>query len=151
MIKKTMLALIVFTVIAGIANAQEESDDSWYSSKYYNDLSAAISSYTRAIELSPRNAYAYKRRGFAYMLRSELFVRNNFDEDLDNAISDLTEAIRLNPKDGEAYKYRGAAFALLSEIEDEKKNFNRAITDLTEAVRLHPNDREAAELLSEFK
>ncbi len=54
----------------------------------------------RAIELSPRFAYAYYNRGNIY------FAQNK----VENAISDYTEAIRLQPDFADAYFNRGLAY-----------------------------------------
>ena len=65
------------------------------------DFDGAISAYTDAIRMNPKDRELYRRRGHAYRCKWD-FV---------HAIADLTEPIRLNPLDGEAYFNR--AFPLL--------------------------------------
>ncbi len=85
------------------------------------DFAAAISAYTAAIQIDPKNAAAYSGRGRAYAAKGEP----------DKGIADCTEAIRLNPKLAKAYHGRGIAYR-------KKRDFDRAIADFTEAIRLDP-------------
>jgi len=94
------------------------------------DVDRAISDYTDAIRLDPKNASARFNRGRAYILKG--------DYDYESAISDFTEAIRLDPNirlQGEALTFRGAAYAL-------KGDYEHAITDYAEAMRLNPTHPE---------
>jgi tetratricopeptide (TPR) repeat protein len=63
------------------------------------DHDRALTHYTEAVRLNPKDAMVYSARGFAYA----------FKGDLDKAIADYTEAIRLDPKDAQAYLGRGVA------------------------------------------
>ena len=83
----------------------------------------AISDFTEAIRLDPKNAVAFGIRGRAYS------KKRNVGE----AIADYTEAIRLNPKDDSAFYFRGEAYR-------QKADYDRAIADYTEAIRLNPKD-----------
>ena len=83
----------------------------------------AISDFTEAIRLDPKNAIAFGIRGRAYSKK----------RDVDEAIADYTEAIRLNPKDDSAFYFRGEAYR-------QKADYDRAIADYTEAIRLNPKD-----------
>ena len=69
----------------------------------------AISDYTKAIEINPRFAMAYRTRGTAY------FRKRQYDE----AISDYTKAIEINPRYVDAYDNRG--FIYMVRLEDKKK------------------------------
>ena len=82
----------------------------------------AISAYTDAIWLNPKDADAYRSRGLTYRLK----------EEYDKAISDYTQAIRLNPKDADAYNFRANVYY-------EKREYDKVISDNTEAIRLDPN------------
>ena len=87
------------------------------------DLDRAIASFSEAIGLDPKNAFAFFNRGIAY--------RNKGDND--RAIADYNEAIRLNPKYGPAFNYRGFAYW-------KKGENDRAIADYSEAIRLDPKN-----------
>jgi tetratricopeptide (TPR) repeat protein len=63
-------------------------------------LSQAISDYTKAIEINPKNADTYYNRGLIY------YKQRNFTQ----AISDFTKAIEINPKNAGAYNNRGVAY-----------------------------------------
>ncbi|MDR2904932.1 MAG: tetratricopeptide repeat protein [Helicobacteraceae bacterium] len=88
--------------------------------------------YTQAIELDPKDASAYKKRGSAY------YELKNYDQ----AIKDYTKAIELNTKYHEAYNGRGNAYAELG-ISNHSAGgvyaLNRAIDDYTQAIALYPN------------
>ena len=80
----------------------------------------AISEYTKAIELDPKNAEAYNNRGAAY----------NDSDQFDKAISDCSKAIELNPKLAEAYCNRGMAY-------NNTGQPIKAISDCTHAIVLN--------------
>ncbi len=81
----------------------------------------AIADFTKTIELSPGNAFAYLERGTV-----QLETGSPSD-----AIQDLTRAIQLNPYLWLALSRRAEAHARLSQQD-------RAISDLTDALRLDP-------------
>ena len=85
------------------------------------DFDGAISTFTAAIRLDPRNAEAYSKRALAF---DKTYKR-------DEAIADLSEAIRLDPKDAKKYKARGDAYKNWREADD-------AIADYTAAICLDP-------------
>ena len=76
----------------------------------------AIADYNKAIELDPKSAVAYSRRGFAY---GEL-------EQLDKAIADLTKAIELDPKDADCYNNRGKAYLKVGKKKEAEADFAKA-------------------------
>jgi tetratricopeptide (TPR) repeat protein len=57
----------------------------------------ALSDFTKAIKLAPKDDKAYNDRGNTYL------IKGRFDQ----AVSDFNEAIRLNPKNAHAYFNRG--------------------------------------------
>ena len=83
----------------------------------------AIPYYTKAIQLDPQNATAYKWRGITY----------NSIKEYHQAIDDLTKAIRLNPEDGLSYSIRGNAYLMLNNVPEAFRNCNIAI-------QFNPND-----------
>ena len=94
------------------------------------DYAAAISAFTAAIRLDPKNAVAYSGRGRAYVGKGEP----------DKAIADCTEAIRLDPKLAKAYYGLGNAYR-------KKGDFDKAIADYTDAIRLDPKFAAATTLI----
>jgi tetratricopeptide (TPR) repeat protein len=120
------------------------------------DYGQAIADYDQAIELSPKDANAYVRRGEAYLGKGDhnraiadfeeairLYPKNakayndrGFvywrQHDLDRAITDYDQAITLNPKSEAFYSNRGAAY-------NDKGDYDLAIADLDQAIQLNPN------------
>ena len=87
-----------------------------------HQVNEALKAYSRAIELSSKNAAAaaaYTNRGVAYGEKGEL----------DSAIKDYTTAIKLDPSYAYAYNNRGYAYI-------EKDEIERAIKDLDNAIEL---------------
>jgi tetratricopeptide (TPR) repeat protein len=83
----------------------------------------AISEFTKAIEIDPRNASAYSSRGNAYGEKGQY----------DQAISDYNKAIGIDPKDALTYGCRGDAYR-------KKGQYDQAISDYTKAMEINPKD-----------
>ena len=83
----------------------------------------AITDYSAAIKLDPKDKDAYVDRGDAYQAQG----------DHDKAIADENEAIRLDPKYKSAYVDRGNAF-------QSKGDYDKAIADYTVAIKLDPKN-----------
>ena len=83
----------------------------------------AISDYTKALEINPRDALAYYNRGIAYNKKGRH----------DEAISDFNKALEINPRDAWAYYNRGIAY-------DNKGEYDQAISDYTKALEINPKD-----------
>lgn len=105
-------------------------------------LEQAVTDYTRAIELEPRNANAYHNRGstsdkvgplfdyssiFAYPPVSSQLGR------IDDAIADFTRAIELDPSNASSYNSRGLA-------RDRAGVRDEALEDFTKAVELEADN-----------
>ncbi len=129
---------------------------------YYNkgQYEKAISAFTKAIEIDPKNAEVFHSRGTAYNYRgqydlalldfskaleispADAFVYNDrgvvyaLTGQHDRAIADFSKAIEINPKDAEAYYNRGFAYG-------EKGEYDKAISDYTKAIEINPKDAEA--------
>ncbi|MCL2440176.1 MAG: tetratricopeptide repeat protein [Treponema sp.] len=86
----------------------------------------AIDDFSRAIELDPFNAPAYRERGRTFAQKG----------DYDRAITDYDTAIRLNPNFAAAYNNRGNAYSL-------KRDNNRAIIDFNRAIQINPDFADA--------
>lgn len=84
----------------------------------------AVKNYDKAIELNPKDATIYRRRGFA---------RLNLDR-YEEAMKDFNKAIHLNPMD--AVTYRGRGFA-----ETNLKRYKEAIENFDKAINLNPMDK----------
>lgn len=82
----------------------------------------AIADFTKAIELDPKYADAYNRRGALYGNK----------KDNDKAIADFTNAIELAPKLDTAYLNRGSLYLI-------KKDYESAIDDFTKVIELDPD------------
>lgn len=76
----------------------------------------AISEFTKAVEMNPKDSGAYKNRGAAYMNKGQY----------DQAISDYTKALEINPKDAEAYSIRGRAYYFKGKYEKSWEDLNKA-------------------------
>ena len=111
-----------------IGQAEESNQSILYFNQAYNekDLDKKIELYTKAIELTPRDAEAYNNRGVAYYDKGEF----------NKAIKDFNKAIELNPKYAEVYSNRGSAYG-------EQGVFNKAIENYNKAINLKPNHAES--------
>lgn len=83
----------------------------------------AVEDFNQAIELDPKNALAYNKRGDAYYRLG----------DYEQAQADSSQAISLNPQDANAYFDRGFAFSELGK-------YKEAIADYTQAIKLNSKD-----------
>jgi tetratricopeptide (TPR) repeat protein len=92
---------------------------------YYEkgDLDRAISDFTRAIRLNPKDAYTFNNRGQTYYAKGRL----------GRAIADYNRAIRTDPQAATAFFNRGIWY-------HEQGNLDRAIADYTRAARINPQD-----------
>jgi tetratricopeptide (TPR) repeat protein len=101
------------------AKAYFNSGKAFYDKKLYE---AAISVFSKAIQLDPNYAAAYKDRGNAYFQQGYS----------DKAIGDYNEAIRIDPNYAYAYNNRGSAYAAQGQ-------FGKPMSDFDKAIRLDPN------------
>lgn len=76
-----------------------------------------IDYFTKAIELDPRLAPAYEKRGLHYY----------FQEKYDKVIEDFTRFIRLVPDKADAYRMLGMAYLKIGDYDKAIINFDRAI------------------------
>jgi len=94
------------------------------------DFKGAISDFSEAIRLEPRNAASWVKRGAA----------KYFLGDFEGAISDYSEAIRLVPNDATTWSNRAAAKEKKGDHEGAIADFSEAIRLNSEAIRLDPKD-----------
>ena len=104
MIEKRRPSVKIF-VIRGIARQARGEND------------AAISDFTRAIELDPGESWPYHNRATAFLARQEF----------DRALRDAEEAIKIDPSEA-------AHWANRASVHFAKKAFDPAISDYTEAI-----------------
>eukprot|EP00696_Hemimastix_kukwesjijk_P014027 gnl/Hemi2/27930_TR9221_c0_g1_i1.p1 gnl/Hemi2/27930_TR9221_c0_g1~~gnl/Hemi2/27930_TR9221_c0_g1_i1.p1 ORF type:complete len:518 (+),score=167.49 gnl/Hemi2/27930_TR9221_c0_g1_i1:95-1555(+) len=105
------------------ADALKDQANKLFADKKYE---AALSVYTQAIALNPRNAIYFSNRSFAH-LRMESYG---------SAIIDATEAIKLDQAFSKGYYRRAAAFYSLGK-------YKEALADFKTVVNLAPNDGDA--------
>ncbi len=98
-----------------------EKGEKLYKSGLWDD---ALMYFNKAIEMNPKFASAYNRRGTIYYL---------YRENHDKAIQDFTKAIEIDPKYASAYVWRGGCYS-------EKGDYNKAIKDYATALRVS-NDK----------
>jgi len=128
-----------------------ESGNAYNSSQQFQN---AIEDYTKAIELDPKNPWAYSGRGFAYAYSNQLqeaindytkaielrppptlaalnyCSRGDVYHDLglnQNAKDDYTKAIELDPKHAYAYYGRGSVYVQLGQYHKAEDDFGKAI------------------------
>lgn len=129
------------------------------------DTESALSDYSEALDLNPKNVAVYGFRGQAYIALGKLDQAvEAFDEvisrskeknvmaegygnrgyvhfkrsEFNEAIADLSQAIQYNPKYAYAYRIRGMAYEYL-------RDTARADIDYEELARLTPNNKSGVE------
>ena len=123
---------------------------------FRKNFKKAISDYTKAIELNPRDAKLYHIRGQGYIMIGQY----------DKAIADYTKAIELNPRDAKSYsgrviayhkngqydkvisdcnrvielnhKFVAGAYYFRGRAYENKGHYDKAISDYTKAIELNP-------------
>ena len=128
---KTSIALVTSKIVIFNSNwAIAESEDFYFElgnqKLDLQDYKGAISDFTKAIGINPKDGDSYYNRGFA---------KENL-EDYEGAISDYTKAIKINPEDGDIYYNRGIAKVNL-------EDFEGAISDYTKAIKINSKDGDA--------
>lgn len=107
------------------------------------DFKNAISNFSKALALNPKNGAIHLERGNSYLSSGSV----------SEAISDFTAAIKINGKDSNAYNSRGVAYNSLEKFAEALSDFNKAIlanpknanayANRGEVHRLQGNDAEA--------
>ncbi len=125
--KTTATIFITITSFLLITHAAFTATNEWFEKGVAlgkaGNYKEAIEAFTKAIEIDPNNATAYRNRGLAYKS-----LGNN-----EQAIQDYDKAIELNPQYLDAYISRGIAYCTLSNFEQGRRDFNMAI-------KLNPKD-----------
>lgn len=97
-----------------------------YARYLQNDFMGAISDYTKAIEIDPKNEEAFYYRGYA---------RNGL-KNYEGALQDFDKVIELNDKYSGIYNNRGIA-------KDRLRNYSAAIEDYSKAIEIDSKDANA--------
>ena len=92
------------------------------------DYDRAIKDYDRAIQLDPKNVFAYRNRGIAYENKG----------DHDRAIQDYDRAIQLDPKDAVAYALRGILTRAKGDLIAPSRTSTRRFSSIQSISRLTP-------------
>ena len=95
----------------------------------------AILDYSKAIEIDPRNAEAYLKRGLAY---AKQYQRGDyFNEGVwDKAIADFSKVIEIEPRNVEVYFKR-------ADLYRKKGQYSMAILDYSKVIEIDPRNAEA--------
>jgi tetratricopeptide (TPR) repeat protein len=125
--KLTLIMFILFIFLPVFATAQQTDLDYTMQGDIHLEVyefDEAIADFTKAIELNPKNPFAYVGRGEAY------FNKYQYDQ----AISDLSKALdldheNLDPKNADYNYFRGHAYGM-------KGQYDQAIADFTNAIEL---------------
>lgn len=86
----------------------------------------AITDFTEALKISPRDAGIYERRAAVEMKTNEM----------DKAMADYSEAIKINPREVRYYLYRGYIF-------ENQADLRNAMADTEKALKIDKKNAEA--------
>ncbi len=123
--KKTILFILIFFSfhVFAFASTEQELFDEGVRLFKENQYQQAVDAFTKFIEISPDNAYAYKNRGVSYL------KQNKFDLTLE----DLDKARMLDPKLTGLYNNLGIVWY-------SKKEYERAIENYNIEIELSPEN-----------
>lgn len=120
-----LFAILTFATPNIIAAEKKLTEAQWYeqgnqflNSKAYDK---AVVAYTETVNLNPKNADAYNRRGLIYKMKNQYEL----------AIADFTKAIELVPVNSIVYYNRGDSYFL-------NKQYELAIADFSKSIELNP-------------
>jgi len=126
--KKLILSLLAVFLLASAPNIENNAQAYGDSAVDYFNLGMQssmaykkIEYFTKALELNPRLALAYEKRGLFYY----------FQEKYDKVIEDYTRYIRLVPDKADAYRILGMAYL-------KTGNHDKAIVNFDSAINMAP-------------
>jgi len=131
--KLTVYILVLFALISWQKHTPEVYAFEGNAMEYFNlglkssMANEKINYFTTALDLNPRLADAYEKRGLYYY----------FQEKYDKVIEDFTNYIRLVPDKADAYRMLGMAYLKIGTYEEAIANFGKAINlepDMSEAL-----------------
>ncbi|HUV78556.1 MAG TPA: tetratricopeptide repeat protein [Desulfobacterales bacterium] len=121
--KLTIYILVLFALISWQKHTPEVYAFEGNAMEYFNlglkssMANVKINYFTTALDLNPRLADAYEKRGLYYY----------FQEKYDKVIEDFTNYIRLVPDKADAYRMLGMAYLKIGTYEEAIANFGKAI------------------------
>ena len=136
----TLVLDVPALVVPAGASGQQTAEDFFNRGKVKmttNDPDGAIDEFSKAIELNPKYAEAYKNRaiakqtGVAVIRRGGSEIQFSYRGDRDDILPDLSKVIELNPKSEEAYTARAGYKSYTKDLEG-------AIADFSKAIELNP-------------
>ena len=95
--KNILFTLALLISFVSFGQTADEYFDSGYDKAEAKDYYGAIADYTKAIEINPNDAAAYRNRGISKARNGDYY----------GAIADYTKAIEINPNYAYAYYARG--------------------------------------------
>jgi uncharacterized caspase-like protein len=98
------------------------NSDATHECSQQEDYERRFRACTELIRQNPKNALAYRYRGFAYAKRG----------DDNKAIADYTKAIEFDPNSVRAYNNRGSVYR-------RQGDYIKALADYTKAIEINPN------------
>lgn len=117
--------LALFTPTTIVAAEKELTASQWYEQGNQfldsKDYDKAVVAYTETVNLNPKNADAYNRRGIIYKMRNQYKL----------AIADFSKTIELVPANSYVYYNRGDSYFL-------SKQYELAIADFSKSIELNP-------------
>jgi len=126
--KKLIICLLVLILLAGAPHIDRNAFAYGDSALEYFNLGMQsslaykkIEYFTKALEVNPRFAPAYEKRGMFYF----------FQEKYDKVIEDLTRFIRLAPNKADAYRMLAIAYLKV-------ENYDKAIVNFDTAIQVDP-------------
>lgn len=126
--KKLIFSLLAVFLLASAPNIENNAQAYGNSAIDYFNLGMQssmaykkIEYFTKALELNPRLALAYEKRGLFYY----------FQEKYDKVIEDYTRYIRLVPDKADAYRLLGMAYLKIG-------NYGKAIVNFDSAINMAP-------------
>lgn len=133
-----MLSALIILLVLGAWKIVKLEIASYYNDRGYSywqegNLEEAYVYYSKAIQINPSFAEAYKNRGVVIVAqaKSEEYL---WDQQavIREALADLNKAVELSPDDPFSYWNRGRIYAALF-------YFDAAISDYTQAIELKPD------------
>ena len=159
--------LITVKPLSSIRRRSRHISSGVYLTAEKGSTSLAMADFSKAIELNPRDALAYRNRGVSYGRKGQhdlaiadfgkAIELNPKDEQAyligvylttkkdshDLAIADFSKAIELNPKSAAAYNQRGFTFLLMGK-------YDAAAKDIKKSLELNPDQIEAIMSMAEL-